>query len=75
MPFGLKVLQLLPDLLGSDLVPMDGDVLIGAGLATFEAKSWNDWSEARVGRACRYVRGSIHLRVPFRWKEAFPTCI
>lgn len=40
----------------------------------FARSEWGDmWPEAQLASVCLYVRGSIHLRVPLRWKSAFPT--
>ena len=31
----------------------------------------DSWSEASITDAVRYVRGSIHLRLPNRWRNVF----
>lgn len=44
------------------------------GPTAFARSEWGDmWPEAQLASVCLYVRGSIHLRVPLRWKSAFPT--
>ena len=32
----------------------------------------DEWDEAKLKDVCVYLRGSIHLRAPPRWKAVFP---
>ena len=76
--FGLRILRFLPQLQkhgqGQPVLPAKPPGGWDAP-AQFEAKEWNpqEWSEAYLVEACKYVRGSTNLRVPDRWKRVFPT--
>ena len=76
--FGLRILRFLPQLQkhgqGQPVLPAKPPGGWDAP-AQFEAKEWNpqEWSEAYLVEACKYMRGSTNLRVPDRWKRVFPT--
>ena len=75
--FGLRVQRILPKLLQKKST--------APRLATEPAEGWNapamfqrlnfedSWAEAELVESCIYLRGSVHLKVPARWKRAFPT--
>ena len=75
--FGLRVQRILPKLLQKKST--------APRLATEPAEGWNapamfqrlnfedSWAEAELMESCIYLRGSVHLKVPARWKRAFPT--
>ena len=72
VPFGLKVLRILPRLISS---PVGGPVApaVCDGPQVFAEKQWGDlWSEANVLESCIYMRGSLHLAASSRWKDVFP---
>ena len=75
--FGLRVQRILPKLLKKKST--------APRLPTEPAEGWNapamfqrldfedSWEEAKLMESCIYLRGSVHLKVPARWKKAFPT--
>ena len=75
--FGLRIQRFLPQLQkngqGQPVLPPKPpggwDVP-----ARFAALEWEPdaWAEASLLEACKYMRGSTHLRVPDRWKRVFP---
>ena len=72
VPFGLKVLRILPRLISS---PVGGPVppAVCDGPKVFAEKQWDDlWCEANVLESCIYMRGSLHLAASARWKDVFP---
>lgn len=74
LPFGLKVVQLMPRIMSSAVgFSVSGENSIDV-LAEFASMPWGDlWPEAKLLDACIYLRGSIHLATSARWKAVFPT--
>ena len=74
--FGLRVQRILPNLTRSN----SGRPCL-TGLAQWDAPlafqrlsfQENSWLEAKLMESALYLRGSLHLRVPYRWKRVFPT--
>ena len=78
MVFGLKVQRILPKLIRGAVgkpelpkMPEEGwNVPLMFETLTFE----NDgWLEARIMESCQYIRGSVHLCLPEKWKQVLPT--
>ena len=75
--FGLKVQKILPKLVSSNngcfkvppAPPGGWNVPLLFQRMNFGR---DNWSEARLLEACRYVRGCKNLEVPHRWKRVFP---
>ncbi len=73
LPFGLRVVALVPQLCAESHLPTFDDASTDA-VNLFSLSAWNDlWLEAKVLDACIYLRGGIHLRASPRWKSVFPT--
>ena len=75
--FGWKVQRILPKLMSSNsgcfkvppAPPGGWDVPLLFARMNFGR---DNWSEARLLEACRYVRGCKNLEVPHKWKRVFP---
>ena len=80
MPFALRMVQLLPDLLGSGQGKpvLKGSVVpLSSGPACFEKMSWEDgdqsWtSGAALISVATYLRGNVHLDLPTAWRSVLP---
>lgn len=75
IPFGLRILRLLPKLLQQVWSYKLSDAAASADAPKlFSSTLWGDqWQEASLLEVAIYLRGSIHLRASPRWKETFPT--
>ena len=79
MPFALRMLQLLPDLLGTgEGKPTPKDVVQGSsGPACFEKMILDNgdhsWTKAaELVSVAVYLRGNVNLNLPKAWKAVFP---
>jgi hypothetical protein len=77
--FGLRIMQYLPKLRSGSTgcPPLDGQDGKPDAISMFRAMPMgpDNWSEASLLDVVKYLRGSIHLRLPQEWKDAFPTSI
>ena len=57
--------------------PLDGQDGEGDAILMFREMPMgpDNWSEASLLPAVKYLRGSIHLRLPQEWRNVFPTSI
>lgn len=73
IPFGLRILRLLPRLRQQVWSYKLNDAAADDAPKRFSSTLWGDqWQEASLLEVAIYLRGSIHLRASPRWKETFP---
>ena len=72
--FGLRILRHLPKLCaGATGLPPLKRSTEQVAVDLFKALPMEDnWSVAKLIDAIRYLRGSIHLRLPNHWRQVFP---
>ena len=73
--FGLRILRFLPKICaGATGLPPLATSTEQVAVDMFKALPTEDnWSGANLEDVIRYLRGSIHLRLPEYWKQVFPT--
>lgn len=77
--FGLRIMRYLPKLRAgaTGWPPLDEQGGGQDAISMFRAMPMgpDNWSEASLLDVVKYLRGSIHLRLPQDWKDAFPEAI